>query len=55
MVKVTYSSLATVNTIKPWQHLLVAWVQLLGPVLVGLILLRGSVSRQSQLCTYPRY
>ena len=37
------------------QHLAVAWVQLLGPVCLGLILLRGSVSRQSQLCTDPRY
>ena len=32
-----------------------ARVQLLGPVWMGLILLRGSVSRQSQLCTDPCY
>ena len=43
---------ATVNTIKPRRHLSVARVQLLGPVWLGLILLRGSVSRQSQLCSY---
>ena len=48
-------SQATVNTIKPRRHLPVAQVQLLGPVWLGLILLRGSVSRQSQLCTDPRY
>ena len=38
-VKVTSSSSATVNTIKTWQHLPVARVQLLSPIWLGLILL----------------
>ena len=47
MVKKTYSYSATVNTIKTWRPLPVARVQLLVTVWLGLILLRGSVSRQS--------
>ena len=43
MVEVTYSSSATVNTIKTWRHLPVAWVQLLDPVWVGLTLITEAV------------
>ena len=39
-----------------WSPLVVGGsVQFLGPVWLGLILLRGSVSRQSQLCADPCY
>uniref|UniRef100_A0A671TF23 Arrestin domain-containing protein 3-like n=1 Tax=Sparus aurata TaxID=8175 RepID=A0A671TF23_SPAAU len=55
ILEVEYFIEATVNTIKTWRHLPVARVQLLGPVWLGLILLRGSVLRQSQLRTDPLY